>query len=231
MSAQIYLELPPRLQAIADWVPSGARMADIGTDHGYLPIWLLQEKRIPSAIATDIGKQPLQRARQSADRYGVEMSFRQCDGLDAISPSEVDAIVIAGMGGETIIHILQAASWTKNGMKLLLQPMSKPELLRRWLAENGYAIYRERLVMDRGTIYPILLATGGMMDIPSEGLACYGYAGEQDPLFAQYLQQWINKTKHALSGLEKSTNADIQTRHRDMARLLEELEERSGERP
>ena len=231
MPAEARLDLQPRLQAIADWVPPGIRLADIGTDHGYLPVWLLQEGRILSAIAADIGEKPLLHAGASAERYGVRLDLRRCDGLSGILPEETDVIVIAGMGGETIGHILGEAPWTREGKLLLLQPMSKPDWLRLWLANHGYRIDRERLVMDKGVIYPILRCAGGRMAPPTPGLACYGYAGEGDPLFPAYLRQWAEKTRRALAGLERSENAGIQTKRRDMERLLKELEERSGERP
>ncbi len=231
MTDTAQLELPSRLQAIADWVPEGVRLADIGTDHGYLPIWLLQRRRIASAIAADIGEQPLLRAVRSSALYGVPMDFRQCDGLRGISPDEVDVIVVAGMGGETIAHILQEAPWTRGSGLLLLQPMSKAETLRLWLAENGYQILRERLVLDRGVIYPIIQASGGEMPRPTMAQACYGYSGDSDPLFADYLRYWIQRTRRAIEGLRASTNQEIEPRRRDMERLLEELELRSGERP
>ena len=121
------LHLQPRLQLLADLVPQGAKLADIGTDHGYLPVWLLQNKRITAAIAADVGYEPLQHAVRTAQEQGVsDIDFRLCDGLKGISEDEVDAIAIAGMGGETIIHILSAAPWTKkeSGYTLLLQPMT-----------------------------------------------------------------------------------------------------------
>ena len=85
-----HLQLAPRLQLLADLVPQGARLADIGTDHGYLPVWLLQQGRISSAIAADIGAGPLEHARRTAREYDVYgLAFRLCDGLSAIAPDEI----------------------------------------------------------------------------------------------------------------------------------------------
>ena len=107
------MELSPRLDAIARQVPQGARLADIGTDHGYLPVWLLMRGTIERAIAADLREGPLGRARKTARQYGQseKISFRLCDGLTDIDPDEVDVITIAGMGGETIATILEAAPW------------------------------------------------------------------------------------------------------------------------
>ena len=104
------LELTPRLRTAADLVPAGARLADIGTDHAYLPAALLLEGKIPYAIAADLRHGPLLRAKETAAEYGCRdrMGFRLCDGLKGIRPEETDAIVIAGMGGETIAQILAA---------------------------------------------------------------------------------------------------------------------------
>lgn len=108
------LALQPRLHMLARLVPEDCRLTDVGTDHGYLPVSLLQQGRIPSAIASDIGAEPLEHARRTAMQYGVtDIDFRLCPGLSAIAPEETDVIVIAGMGGETIIAILQAAPMDK----------------------------------------------------------------------------------------------------------------------
>ena len=110
---------------MAAQVPQGARLADVGTDHAYLPVWLLLAGRIVGAVATDVNQGPLQRGQETAQRYGVahRMDFRRCDGLAALSPGEVDTVVIAGMGGDLMVHILSAAPWTRD-VKLILQPMS-----------------------------------------------------------------------------------------------------------
>ena len=109
------IELTPRLRTAADLVPAGARLADIGTDHAYLPAALLLEGKIPFAIAADLRHGPLLRAKETARQYGCQekMAFRLCDGLRGIRPEETDAVVIAGMGGETIAQILQAAPWVR----------------------------------------------------------------------------------------------------------------------
>ena len=121
------MELTPRLRSVAQLVPQGAKFADIGTDHAYLPVWLLQRGIITKALACDLRQGPLDRARATAEKYGLteQMDFRLCDGLAGVRPGEADTIAIAGMGGETIAAILSAAPWTwREDCLLLLQPMS-----------------------------------------------------------------------------------------------------------
>ena len=119
------MELSPRLRSVAGLVPPGARFADVGTDHAYLPVWLLQQGIIEHALVSDLRPGPLDRARSTAARYGLaeRMEFRLCDGLSGIAPAEADTIAIAGMGGETIAAILAAAPWVREqGCLLLLRP-------------------------------------------------------------------------------------------------------------
>ena len=142
------IELSPRLRLAADLVPEGARLADVGTDHAYLPACLLMEGKIPSAIAADLREGPLSRARETAAEYGCgdRMAFRLCDGLSGIRPEKTDAVVIAGMGGETIAQILEAAPWVRTRkIPLVLQPMSSIPELRQRLGEDGFHILEERL--------------------------------------------------------------------------------------
>ena len=162
------LELTPRLALIAGWVPQGARIADVGTDHAYLPVWLTLHGRVASAIASDLRPGPLDRARQTGRRFGVEerISFRLGNGLQAVGPEECDTVVIAGMGGENIAMILSRAPWTADGdHTLLLQPQSRAEALRAFLQDHGCAIVREALVRDRGHLYPVMEAEAGRMSL------------------------------------------------------------------
>ncbi|MCI2056654.1 MAG: class I SAM-dependent methyltransferase [Oscillibacter sp.] len=202
------LELTPRLQLLANWVPQNARLADIGTDHGYLPIWLLLQDRIAAAIASDLRPGPLSRAKADAAQYGVadRLDCRLCDGLAEISPQEVDTIVIAGMGGENIADILSAAPWTADGLhQLLVQPMSRAEVLREYLMKHGYRIEREQLVLDRGVLYPVLLVSAGTMNLTAGQM--YAGAGlQKDPLENQYLIEWIIRFQNAIAGLKRSSD-------------------------
>ena len=203
--AQLQLTLQPRLQVIANLVPQGTRLADVGTDHGYLPIYLLQCGRIPHAIATDIRPGPLERGRGTAHAYGMEeqITFRLCDGLEAVSPQEVDTVVIAGMGGETIAAILDAVPWSRE-KGLLLQPMSRAEYLRPWLADHGYAVLGETLVEDKGHLYPVIQATGGEMRPLAPGQQYYGFSQPDSPLFAGYLREWRQRLQRAVEGLRQA---------------------------
>ena len=198
------LQLQPRLQMLADLVPPGAILADVGTDHGYLPVYLLQKGAIKRAIASDIGAEPLDHARRTAEEYGAALELRLCDGLAGIAPHEVDTVVIAGMGGESIISILSAAPWTKDGCRLILQPMTRQELLRRWLAENGYRFTAEHLVEDKGTIYPILCVEGGEQPSLSEAETYAGLLLADDPLYGEYLTRQMARLQKAADGMRRS---------------------------
>lgn len=215
-----HIELSPRLRSVADLVPHDARFADVGTDHAYLPVWLLQQGVISHAIVSDLRRGPLERAQDTAEKYGLtgRMAFRLCDGLSGIRPEEADTIAIAGMGGETVAAILAAAPWTwERGCLLLLQPMSAQPFLRRWLQEHGYSIQREVLSQERGTIYTAfqVKAEPTRALTPAEQWAGRQSRGEEAPLRASYLDRLLRQTARAVAGLHQST------RQEDLLRLAE----------
>lgn len=185
------IHLSPRLAAIAALVPAGARVVDVGTDHAMIPVWLAQTGRARRILATDIRSGPLERAAALVERTGTGgcIDLLQTDGLAGVAPGAWDAVILAGMGGETMVSILAAAPWTRAGVRLILAPQSKKALLRRWLAENGYHIDTERLAADAGRIYPICTASGGVSPAYTEAELHLGRLEQigQDPLFAAYL--------------------------------------------
>lgn len=227
------LELSNRLQTLADLVPEGAHFADIGTDHGQLPVWLLLQGRIQTAIAADVRPGPLERARATAARHGVleQVSFRLCDGLSGILPQEADAVTVAGMGGETIAAILSAAPWTTGGTLLLLQPMTSAPDLRDFLQQHGYCIHREHLARDQGTIYVTLEVTGGSMPPLTEGERWCGRreSWADGPLWADYLCQLTRKLTRELNGAEQSSKPEDLPRRSALRRTLQELNTWKGE--
>ncbi|HCD90461.1 MAG TPA: SAM-dependent methyltransferase [Ruminococcaceae bacterium] len=209
-------KLPPRLAAIAALVPDGAHLADIGTDHALLPIRLLLDGKIQSAVATDIRPGPLSRAKENAYAAGVQdISCILCDGLTGVTANSVDTVVIAGMGGENIAGILRAAPWACAGTLLLLQPMSRPEELRAALPSLGLTIRAEQLVRDAGRLYSILAVRAGAPEELSVGeLYCGKYSLlSGDPLFADILSEQEKRLETAIQGLERSE------RERDRERL------------
>ena len=214
------LELTPRLRAVADLVPEGAALADIGTDHAYLPACLLLEGKISRAIAADLREGPLNRAKLTAQEYscGEKLSFRLCDGLSDIRPEEVDTIVIAGMGGETIAAILEAAPWTRSrAYTLILQPMSAQNDLRRWLWQQDYDIKNETIICEGRKLYNILVVSYGgakPMD-PGEEWAGRQYPGMEQELRGEYLARLLDKTDRAIAGISQAKG------ERDRARLDE----------
>ena len=157
------LILRPRLAAIADMVRSGCDLLlDIGTDHALLPTYLVLHGIVRSAVASDIAQGPLQRAEGTVRQWGVESSVQLHlgDGLSGLCAEGVTDIVIAGMGGEAIIDILNAAPFTKDpDIRLILQPMTRADVLRKWLGENGYNILDERLCPEEEKLYQILLVS------------------------------------------------------------------------
>lgn len=185
------IHLSPRLAAVAALVPAGAAVIDVGTDHAMLPVWLAQTGRSGHILATDIRSGPLESAASLVARTGTGDRVRllQTDGLAGVEPFGWDTVILAGMGGETMVSILAAAPWTKEGVQLILEPQSKRSTLRRWLIQSGYRIGAERLAEDAGRIYPILTAAGGAAPAYTEAELHLGLLAQigQDPLFLPYL--------------------------------------------
>ena len=155
------MEMSARLKLIAGFVTEGYVVADIGTDHGYIPIWLIKADRIPRAIAMDIGKGPLERAQENIKQYGYEdrIETRLSDGLKVLRVNEADSVVIAGMGGPLIVSLLEAGKTALNTVKeLILSPHTDIYLVRHYLIENGYDIVREEMVYDMGKYYTVMKA-------------------------------------------------------------------------
>ena len=153
------VQLSMRLTAIAGMITEGNRLVDVGCDHGYLPVYLISEKKIPKAIAADVGKGPLARAREHIAKYnlGEYIETRLCDGLSGINPGEGDSLVIAGMGGPLMEKIL-SANWetTDSFQELVLQPQSDIPHFRKFLMENGYSIIEEKIILEDGKFYPMM---------------------------------------------------------------------------
>ena len=171
------ITLDKRLSAVAALVRQGSRLADIGTDHAYLPAYLVQAGVCPSAIASDIGAGPLEAARHTVTAAGLtsRIALRLGDGLSTVSAEEVEDIAIAGMGGETIAAILEAAPWVQNeDIRLILQPMTRAEDLRRWLLQNGFAVMEEHLITDGRHLYPVLAAEYTAAPMCEDEVLIYG---------------------------------------------------------
>lgn len=151
-------ELGARLLAVAEAIPRCTSMVDCGCDHGFVSIYAMENGRAERITASDINRGPLGNAEKeiSAAGFSDKIETRLTDGLCGIDRH--DCVVIAGMGGETIAEIISKAPWTKDGVHLILQPMTKPEILREYLYNEGFCIYREQIVREGGHIYSVLSA-------------------------------------------------------------------------
>ncbi len=218
------MHLSKRLQRIADYIRPGDRIIDVGTDHAYIPIWLLLKDREAKAIATDIRPGPLERARIDAARYGVSdrLDFIECDGLTQCDPGWADTIIIAGMGGETIAGILEGAPWSRQ-KRLILQPQTKQNELRDYLADNGFSILDASLAFDNGRLYLIWLVGAGEMP-PFRGVDS-ALLLHRDPLLKPYLEDQIKRLRRIARGVGSASDSDeaLAAQLRERLAQLEEI--------
>lgn len=206
------LPISKRLLCCASMVQPGSRVADIGTDHGYLGIYLLQSGAARHVIACDLRKDPLENARRNAKLFGVdgEMELRLSDGLEKILPDEVDTVVMAGMGGDLIQKILSQCPWRKReGLQFILQPQSAGNVLRRWLCEDGFEIQREEPVQDGHFLYTVMdIRQGEPAPLtPGTEYASPALLASKSPLVGTYLARVENALQETVRGL---TNAEKQ---------------------
>lgn len=216
------LPISDRLLACANFVGRGNRVADIGCDHGYLSIYLLTQGIASSCIASDVNEGPLQSAMRNARKFGVanKIEFYLSDGVQDI-PRDFDCMVCAGMGADTMIHILESAPWLKDDKyTLILQCQSKTPMLRRYLSENGWRIYDEAVLRDGRFLYTIMevgyrpdypeLTVGewyfppALLENPSADVPAY-YKWVIEGLRISTAHQDDTEKKHALAELEALT--------------------------
>lgn len=210
------ISLSKRLSVIAEMVPSCDVLADVGTDHGYLPVYLLQQGSVKRVLASDIHQGPLRKAKETAEQFGLSdrMETILADGLQFPGSTQAEVITICGMGGETMISILEAAPWTADHRRLILQPQSKLPELEEWLKYHHYSIDDARLCLDGGKLYLALSILGGAAwKRKAEETLCM----KQDALFPNYVQREYQKATHARDGLLKSSGG-----HSEMIIKLEQ---------
>lgn len=226
------LTLSPRLMTAASFVYKGARVCDIGADHGYLAVYLIQSGIAQSVTAADIRKEPLQRGIENAKCHGADKSieFVLSDGLDMLDVDRFDTVIICGMGGDAIAEIIsRAVSLRNEKYSLILQPMSSADNLRRFLFENGFTITDETLVSDTGRLYSVMRAeyTGtAIMPEPWMYYLSPALRSSAGPLLPEYLNRLIKALKEAADGTAKSGKPHDAPRNasfREAVRGLEEI--------
>lgn len=215
------LKLTNRLLKIASLVSENKRLADIGTDHGYIPVYLLNEGRIDFAILGDINKGPLENARSEVKRNKLEdkVDLRLGSGIEVLKKGEVDEVIIAGMGGILIGELLEANKEVAHSVdKLILQPMQAQEELRQYLLNNGYVILDECLEKEDFRLYEIIVAkyTGENTHLEDN---IYYEVGKKlienkDELLVEFIENKIKKYNNIISKLgNKDTEAVIAKRN------------------
>ena len=197
------LALSKRLSAAASFVSDGAIVADIGTDHAYIPINLILSSKASYAIASDVNEGPIAIAKENIEKYGVadKITVRVANGLDGIEQYKPDNILICGMGGELIVNILKASEYIKNSsVKLILQPMTSIKELREYLSD-GFLITNEEIVYEASKLYQIICAQydGISREYTNTELELGKINIEKKmPLFNDLLSQLIKKRKKRL---------------------------------
>lgn len=234
------MNLSNRLFAVAAMVSQGCRVADVGTDHAYVPIYLVKNGIIPSAIAMDIRQGPLDRAKDHIKEYEVDANIqtRLSDGVAALMPGEVDSLVIAGMGGNVMIHILQGAGHVISTLsECILQPQSEIARFRYFLDRNGFKTVQENIVEEEGKFYPM------MRVIPPQGKTLflleecpelgpefrYGklLLESRHPVLKVFLEKELHKNNKIIQNMEKFSNngskriQELQTERQIIEQALE----------
>ncbi|MEG0570680.1 MAG: class I SAM-dependent methyltransferase [Oscillospiraceae bacterium] len=197
-----------RLKTVASFVKKGSAVCDVGTDHGYLPCFLVKNNITSNVLATDINIKPLQAASKHIKDDGLEkvVLVRLSDGLQQVTHKEVDTIVIAGMGGDLIYKILTDVSWTKSkDLDFILQPMTHVEVLREKLYSSGFYIKKETPVIDLEHYYTVMSV--GYSGINEEISDVFYYAGcifdYNDAVSIQYCKHIYKRLTRILKGQEK----------------------------
>lgn len=218
--------ISPRLKRIAESIDNCNVMADIGTDHAYLPIYLIKLGRIKKAIAADVNDGPLKIAmeRINQNRLKDRIEVRKGNGLEILQAYEADVIVIAGMGGILMSDLIKKdMDIAKSAKLIILQPMRDSDIVRRCLLENGFVITDEDLVKDEGKIYEILWAVTGSSVKHNEEKLLLGrhVIDRKHPLLAELLDKRIRELENVIKSISEAGTDNSRNRMEECGKLLE----------
>ena len=223
------IKLSQRLQAIADLVPEGAKVADIGTDHGFLPCYLAQSGKAELVIACDVNAQPLALAQKNITDYNVgdKVSTRLGNGLAVLNPGEVDTVTIAGMGGALMIDILDASPMVVDRLKrIVLQPNVGAEAVRIWAEKNRWQIVAEDLIRENDIFSVIIVLEQGRSDRFMSAVELYlgpKLLAEHHPMLGLYISEEWEKTQHILEQLAKSDSEESRKKEKQLRQKWEDI--------
>jgi tRNA (adenine22-N1)-methyltransferase len=224
------LKLSKRLRAIAKYVPKGANVADIGTDHGYIPVYLLNKGHVDFAILADVNKGPLENARSEVRHNNLtdKVDLRLGSGIEVLNENEVDEVIIAGMGGILISELLEAKKSVAHNLdKLILQPMQAQDELRKYLLNNGYEILDEVLVKEDFRIYEIIIAkyTGKNTEVKNKIYYEIGnkLIENKDKLLSELVNKKIKSYENIIAKLEGKSGEVIETKREETKKHIDEL--------
>lgn len=214
------MELSKRLQGVVNLVPVSGTVCDVGCDHGYVAITLVQKGIAKRVIAMDVNAGPLEQAKKNGVLYGVvdQLDFRLSDGLAKVVPGEAEAFLCAGMGGRLMVHIMAEGRAVMERMQgAVLQPQSEIELVRRYIYESGWHIVKEDMVFEgdkdeplQGKYYPMMYIEPGKEPIPEENALRYGplLLQQRHPVLQQYLEFSIGHKQALLENLIQKGSGD-----------------------
>lgn len=223
------MKLSPRLLRMAAHIPEEVVVADIGTDHAYLPVYLVVTGRCPRAIAGDTSSVSLESARATVVEFGLadKVDLRLGAGLSILRPREADVVVMAGLGGKTMVEILAADPEVRDTVGLFIfQPMSDSGHLRRWLINTGYAIRDEELVPEDDRILEIIVAEPGTETVEEEILYEVGprLVSKGDPLFVTFVKRKLDECRRIFRQIEAGPGSRDQ-RYWEFASKIQKFEE------
>lgn len=222
------MKLSPRLKVIADYVKSNSTVADVGTDHGYIPVYLIENNISKRVIASDVNKGPLESARKyvGLKKLNHKIELRLGDGLKTLMPNEVDTVIIAGMGGLLIKKILEDGSKIAETIdNFILQPMIASDELRKYLIKHNYKIIDEKLAKEGDKIYEVMFVGHGKDSVEDE---IYFEIGKKlienkDPLLKELIQKKLRETEDILQKIRANESKKAQEKLNIIKKKYEKL--------
>ena len=225
------VSLPLRLQKVADLIPTMQTVADIGTDHALLPIYLVQSGRSQKVIAVDVNRGPYETARGRVKALGLEdrIDVRLGDGTAVLRPHEASVLVAAGIGGRSLVGIFERDCGVINTLNyLVLNPMTHLQLVRKWLIENGWLFVDEDLVFEQGRYYQVIAAKPGTNQdkflTPLELQIGPVLLKKRHPLLKEYLASLLKRYSRAVNSMKRSSDQDVHDKVKRLNNLMEAID-------